>query len=165
MYKQFKDIKNIRFPIYALKSSDWYRQDGMLFIDDSKVLDDTNMPGTSLGVRRLQCGRKDLYRLKKAYIDFTSMIKSKDRIFIDSNGIPFIYKRTLNSPLVHHAVRSIEGKGDHSIVWLREIHYPMNIPRQPMGEPRWARVLYFKKVPWMIYDFTSERGKDSYRRV
>lgn len=165
MYKQFKDIKGIKFPVYPLPSSDWYRQDGVLFIDSGKVLDDTNMPGTTLGIRRLQCGRTDLCKLKKAYTDFPSMLKSRHRIFIDSAGIPFIYKRTINSPLIHHSIKRVEPKDDRSIVWFSNIPYPMEIPRPPYGDARWARVLYFAGSPWFIFDFTEERGRDSYKRV
>jgi hypothetical protein len=165
MYKQFKDLKTIKFPVYALPSKDWYTQDKVLFINDGKVLDDKNMPGSSLGVRRLQCGRKDLCRLKTAYPDFQSMIASKKNTFIDSNGTPFIYRKTVNSPLIHHAVLKIDPRDDCSIVWFRNINCPMSIPRPPYGDARWARVLYYKGSPWFIYDFTTERGKDSYRRV
>lgn len=165
MYKRFKDIKTIRFPVYPLPSVDWYTQDGVLFIDDGKVLDDKNMPGDSLGIRRLQCGRTDLCRLKKAFTDFQSMLKSKHKIFIDSNGSPFVYRRTINSPLVHHTVDRVEPKGDHSIVWLKNINHPITIPRPPYGDARYARILYYNGFPWLIYDFTMERGKDSYRRV
>ena len=165
MYKQFEDIKTIRFPVYPLPSTDWYMQDKVLFIDDGKVLDDKNMPGNSLGVRRLQCGRLDLCKLKKAYPDFNSLINGKHKVFIDSNGIPFVYKKTINSPLIHHTINKIEPKQDHSIVWLNHVHSPMSIPRPPYGDARYARVLYYKGFPWMIYDFVMERGKDSYRRV
>ena len=165
MYKRFKDIKTIEFPVYPLPSVDWYMQDGVLFIDDGKVLDDKNMPGDSLGIRRIQCGRTDLCKLKKAFTDFQSMLKSKHKIFIDSKGSPFVYKRTINSPLIYHTVDRIEPKGDCSIVWLKNINHPISVPRPPYGEARYARILYYKGFPWLIYDFSIERGKDSYRRV
>jgi hypothetical protein len=165
MYKSFKDIKSIKFPVYALPSEDWYRQDGVLFINDGKVLDDTNMPGASLGVRRLQCGRTDLQTLRRAYPDFPSMLSSKKKIFIDSAGKPFIYSRTINSPLIHHKVKRIELKEAVSLVRLHSVPSPFTIPRPPYGDAAWARVLYFKGAPWFIYDFASERGKDSYKRV
>lgn len=151
--------------MYSLPSSDWYRQDGVLFIDDGKVLDDYNMPGDTLGIRRLQCGRLDLCKLKRAYIDFSSMLQSKKRVFIDSSGIPFIYKRSITSPLIHHSITRVEPKEDHSIVWMKNINYPMSIARPPYGDARYARVLYFGGFPWIIYDFSMERGKDSFRRV
>ena len=140
-------------------------QDGVLFIDDGKVLDDKNMPGNSMGVRRIQCGRTDLCKLKKAFTDFQSILQSKHKIFIDSNGTPFIYKRTVNSPLIHHAVDRVEPKETCSIVWLKNVDYPMTISRPPYGDARYARVLYHKGFPWLLYDFVLEKGKDSYRRV
>lgn len=165
MFKFFKNVKNIIFPVYPLPSRDWYRQDGMLFINDGKVLDDTNMPGETLGLRRLQCGRTDLQKIKKAYLDFESMLSSKQRIFIDNNGVPFTYVRSINAPLIHHQVKAVEFKNDESIVRLRSINYPFTIPRPPYGDARWARVLYFRGAPWLVYDFTLEKGKDSFRRV
>ena len=165
MYKQFQDIKNIKFPVYPLSSTDWYTQDGMLFIEDGMVLDDKNMPGATLGIRRIQCGRTDLYKLKKAYLDFSSMLQSNKKIFIDSNGVPFVYKRTINSPLIYHTISKVDYKDTHSIIWFKNISYPMSIPRPPYQEAIYARILYFKGFPWMIYDFSKEKGKDSFRRV
>ena len=165
MYKEFKDIKNIKYPVYTLPSSDWYKQDGVLFINDGKVLDDTNMPGKTLGVRRLQCGRKDLCRLRRAYPDYQSMLMSKHKIFIDSNGTPFIYRKTINSPLIYHRISRIELKEDCTVVWLKLIPYPFKLPRPPYGDAQWARVLYYKGSPWLLYDLASTKGKDSYKRV
>jgi hypothetical protein len=165
MYKSFKDINKIKFPVYALPSSDWYRQDGVLFINDGKVLDDSNMPGETLGVRRIQCGRKDLQPLRRAYTAYPSMLASKKKIFIDSKGTPFIYTKTNTCPLKYHRVKRIELKDDLSTVWLEDIPNPFTIPRPPYGDARYARVLYFNGYPWLIYDFALQRGKDSFKRV
>lgn len=165
MYKRFKDVKNIRYPVYSLPSSDWYRQDGMLFINNGKVLDDKNMPGSSLGIRRIQCGRTDLQSLRRAYPDFLSMLQSKGKIFIDSNGVPFIYERTINAPLIHHRIKRMEQKEDVTVIQLERVTSFFSVPRPPYGDARYARVLYFRGYPWLIYDFTLEKGKDSFRRV
>lgn len=165
MFKYFKDLNSIRFPVYSIPSDDWYRQDGVLFIDDGKVLDDSNMPGETLGIRRIQCGRTDLCKLKRAYLDFNLMLRSKKTLFIDSNGVPFKYVKSINSKLVHHAIYRIEQKDDHSILRLVGIPFPFTLPRPPRNEARYARVLYYKGMPWTVYDFVVERGKDSFRRV
>lgn len=165
MYKTFKDINSIRFPVYRLPSTDWYSSDGVLFIDDGRVLDDKNMPGKTLGIRRIQCGRTDLYRLKRGYGNFNSMLQSNKTTFIDSNGVPFVYVKSVNSKLVYHMVLKIDRKESHSLVWLRGIHNPFSIPRPPIGDPIFARVLYFRGMPWAIYDFQASKGKDSRRRV
>ena len=165
MYKRFKDIKNIAFPVYKLPDATWYLQDGVLFNGDGRVLDDRNMPGATIGIRRIQCGRTDLYRIRRAYPDFASMLKSKTTIFIDNKGVPFIYDKTINSPLIHHKVSKIELKDTCTVVTLANIPYAFKLPRPPYGDPVWARVLYYKGAPWLIYDFASVRGKDSYKRV
>lgn len=164
MYRTIKDYHKIKFPVYALPDMDWDTRDGVLFLG-SKVLDDTNMPGVSLGVRRLQCGRSDLLPLKKAFLDFSAMIQSKKTIFIDSKGVPFKYLKTKSCPLIHHQVVSIEYKDTKSIIKLKGVHTPFTIPRPPYGDARYARVLHMDKVPWMLYDFTTYKGKDSVRRV
>ena len=56
----YKDIRLVTFPVYALPSGNWYGQDGLLFLDD-KILDDKNMKGVNLGMRRLQTPHKNLY--------------------------------------------------------------------------------------------------------
>lgn len=165
MYKRFQDIKSIVFPVYALKSEDWYEQDGVLFDGEGSVLDDYNMPGPTLGVRRLQCGRTDLAKLKKAHTNFFSMIQSKKKIFIDNAGVPFVYEKTINTPLIHHSIKRIELKDTLTLIWFHSVPCPMEVPRPPYGDPRWARILYYKGSPWMIYDFTSSKGKDSFKRV
>lgn len=165
MYKRFQDIKNIVFPVYKLQEASWYTQDGVLFNGDDKVLDDTNMPGATLGIRRLQCGRKDLYRLRRAYPDFASLLQSKATCFIDSKGTPFVYTKTMTSPLIHHRVSKIELKDTCTVVTLANIPYAFKLPRPPYGDPVWARVLYYKGAPWLIYDFTSVKGKDTHKRV
>jgi hypothetical protein len=165
MYKRFENIKNIVFPVFTLRSADWYEQDGILFDENGAVLDDKNMPGRTLGVRRLQCGRTDLAKLRRGYTDFPSMLQSKKKIFIDNAGVPFIYEKTINAPLIHHSVKKIDLKGDLTLVWLHTIPFPIQLPRPPYGEARWARLLYYRGSPWILYDFTAHKGKDSFRRV
>lgn len=164
MYKQFQDIKSIVFPIYKLPHSDWYRQDGILWMD-GLVLDEANMPGRSLGIRRLQSGRQDLHYLKKAILDVPGLINSKWKIFIDSVGTPFIYNKTITAPLIYHQVRKIEQKDSCSVLWVKGSRHGFILQRPPYGDPRWARLLYYKGVPWTVFDFQLTRNKDSRRRV
>lgn len=141
-------------------------QDGVLFDENLQVLDDKNMPGNTFGIRRLQCGRTDLAKIsKKAYTDFNSMISSKKKVFIDNDGEPFVYQKTINAPLIHHSIRKVELKDTSSLIWLHNLPYPMSVPRPPYGDPRWARILYYKGSPWSLYDFAATKGRDSYKRV
>lgn len=164
MYRTAKDLRLIKFPVFALPEDSWYIQDKVLFLD-GKVLDDTNMPGETLGIRRIQCGRKDLFRLRKGYLNLKSMLLSKKKHFIDSNGTPFTYVKTQNGKLKYHKVDEIILRETYCNVKLNNITQRFTILRPPMEEARWARVLYYGPHPWILYDFKKEQGKDSFRRV
>ena len=56
------DKKDLVFPIFVLHSDNVELLDGILWLDD-QVLDDKNMKGRSLGIRRLQSPMKSLYPL------------------------------------------------------------------------------------------------------
>ena len=93
MVIQYKSINKIRFPVYAMPSGNWYRQDGLLFLDD-KILDDRNMGGDTLGIRRLQTPYKNLQELHHQLDNFRGILKSRSKYFVDSYGIPFIYEKS-----------------------------------------------------------------------
>ena len=57
------NLNEIRWPIYVLHSDEIEERDGLLFCD-TQIVDDKNMTGESLGLRRLQTPHKNLYRLK-----------------------------------------------------------------------------------------------------
>ena len=63
MVIQYKSLNKIKFPVYVLPSGNWDRQDGLLFLD-GKIVDDRNMSGDTLGVRRLQTPHKNVFPLK-----------------------------------------------------------------------------------------------------
>lgn len=164
MYKTAKDLRTIEFPVYALPDDCWYRQDGILFLD-GQVIDESNMPGKTLGIRRLQCGRSDLFKLKKAYMNLKSMLASGKKHFVDSNGVPFTYIKTQRLALKYHRIGSIEQKETYSVVSLKGVASRFKIIRPPLGEVFWARILYYGPTPWILYDLKFERGRDSFRRV
>lgn len=123
------------------------------------------MPGKTLGIRRLQCGRNDLHPLKKAVINIYGLLHCNHKFFIDVEGKPFIYMKTLSSKLKTYEIKKIDKKDTGSLLWLRGINYPFTIPRPPQGAPRYARVLHLGPSPWMLYDYVSQPPKDTYRRV
>jgi hypothetical protein len=129
------------------------------------VLDDTKMPGKTLGIRRIQCGRRDLQPLKKAILNVAALLHCKYKNFIDASGKPFIYEKTLSSKLKCYKVRKIDKKEEASLLWLHEVNYPITIPRPLTDNPKWARLLHINDRPWLLYDYVSYPTKDTYRRV
>ncbi len=132
---------------------------------DGQVVDERNMPGKTLGIRRLQCGRRDLLPLKRAVVDLHQLLHSKSKTFIDSKGKPFIYEKTLSSKLICYKIKRIDRKDTASLLWLHGVPQPFTIPRPPLDNPGWARVLHLGPTPWMLYDYVSSPTKDTYRRV
>tara|TARA_R100001230_G_C5627283_1_gene135624 strand:+ start:282 stop:776 length:495 start_codon:yes stop_codon:yes gene_type:complete len=162
MVVTYKTINNITFPIFLLNSSNWEEQDGLLFVDD-KLVDDKNMKGATLGLRRLQTGFKELYPLKASLNSHLGIIKQNVSTFIDNDGTPFIYEKSISCSLRYYRIRKVERKDVASVLWLKDISFPIKIPRPPLHEQKWAGMLHLKGIPWMLYEF-SENKKDNTRR-
>ena len=62
MLKSLWDMKKINFPIYVL-SEEPEEIDGLVLIGD-QVVDDKNMSGKTIGMRRLQTPMKSIYPLR-----------------------------------------------------------------------------------------------------
>lgn len=166
MIATYRDYNKLKYPLYRLNSSNWYSADGVLFLD-GLILDERKMPGKSLGIRRLQSRRtkQELYPLKRAVFDIQGLLKSPTKYFIDSNGNPFIYEKTLSSLLKCYKIKKVVKKETLSLLWLHGLNYPITLERPPMNDPMYARLLHIQGEPWLLYDYVSQPVKDTYRRV
>lgn len=164
MVIQYKNVNKLRFPVYILPSSNWDRHDGLLFFD-GKIVDDKNMSGDTIGLRRLQTPYKSLYTLKHQIEDFRGIIKSNEKHFIDTNGTPFIYEKTEFCKLKYYRIKSIVQKDTVSLLKLDGVKQPFVIPRPPASEMRYAGVLHYGTLPWVLYEYSKGRCKDTRRKV
>ena len=165
MVVTYRKISKIKFPVYILDSSNWHEEDGLLFVDN-RLVDDKNMPGETLGIRRLQTPFKDLYPLKGSLGSLLGIIKQNSgKAFIDSNGFPFIYEKTENCSLKYYKVRKIEKKEKAAVLWVKDITFPFKIPRPPRNSLPWAGILHRKGIPWMLYEYSAEKRADTRRKV
>lgn len=160
----YREFQKLQFPLYPLPSDNWFEADGVLFLND-QVLDEKNMPGETLGVRRIQSRRHDILPLKKAITSIPDLIQCKTKFFIDNKGFPFIYQKTYNSRLKSYRIKRIERKDVASLLWLQGCSSPFTIPRPPLNNPPFVRILHYKKEPWLLYDYVWSPVKDTYRRV
>jgi len=154
----------ISYPVFKLPHDNWYFRDGLLFLDN-QILDDTNMPGHSLGLRRVQTPHKEVFPLKRGIIDFVGIIKQQTNTFIDYRGRPFIYEKTMFCPLKYHKIKRVDKKGEASVIWFHGVNFPTTIPRPPRDGMVWGGFLYLNGFPWMLYDYSAEKLKDSRRKV
>mgnify|MGYP001165121453 FL=1 len=150
--------------MYILGSSNWEEQDGLLFVEN-RVVDDKNMPGKSLGIRRLQTPFKDLYPLRSSIENLLGIIKQSQTSFIDTDGTPFTYEKTESCSLRYYKIRKIERKDIASVLWLKDINFPFKIPRPPSEELTWTGVLHKNNIPWMIYEYSEHKKSDTRRKV
>jgi hypothetical protein len=162
--RTYRDLPKAEYPIYPLPSENWHWQDKVLFLD-GLVLDEKNMPGKSLGIRRLQCQRLDLFPLKSCVMDVSSFLKRSDKHWIDCKGKPFTYLKTQSSPLKTYKIKRIDRKGTASLLWVHGWDTPFTIARPPFGELEWVRLLHLGDIPWLVYDYVWQPQKPTYRRV
>jgi hypothetical protein len=163
MQIDYRQLKTIKFPIYPLPSDNIEEMDGLIF-EGGFVVDDKNQEGETLGIRRLQSPHK-LLPLRRCYYEVAGLMRSKNKIFIDSAGKVFIYQKTKMVSVKPHKILRVIPKDTYSVVKLSNIHNGFIVARPPSPGLEWASVLYLNRFPWLIYEFTEEREKTKKRKI
>ena len=159
-----KTVNKIKFPVYVISSGNWDRADGLLFLD-GELVDDKNMPGDTLGIRRLQTPHKNLLRLTKQLNTHIGLLKQPTRTFIDSNGTPFIYEKTKMCTIKYFKIKRIERKEVATVIWVQGIPSPFTVPRPPEDGMIWAGILHYHGLPWLLYEYSETKKPDTRRKV
>ena len=150
--------------MFQIPSDNWSYSDGLLFIDDL-LLDDTNMPGDTLGIRRVQTPFTELLPLRRSLISHVGLLKQTKKNFIDSKGFPFTYEKTKFCKLKYYKIRKVDLKEVASLLWVHSIRTPFTIPRPPEEGRKWAGILHMGDTPWMLYEYSKIKLKDTRRKV
>jgi hypothetical protein len=152
-----------KYPVYVIHGEP-EELDNMLWLED-QVIDDRNMLGKSLGIRRLQTPMKSIYPLKYQCDDEVAMLKHRGKHFVDSDGKYFYNEKLDTAPLKYHKIKKVIKKEVAAVVWIKDIPFPFAIARPPRVEQTWAGILYKKGIPYAIWEFTEERKKDTWRKI
>ena len=160
-YRQFK---NLDFPLFLLGSSNWELVDGLLLLD-GELLDDKNMPGDTLGLRRMLTPHKKQYHLKEMITTANGLMKQKTKHFIDNSGRPFTYEKIEFAQLKYLKIKKIDYKTKACLLWVHGCSFPFTIPRPPETGYTWAGILHIKNNPWLLYEYSKEKLKDTRRKV
>lgn len=158
----WKNLKNIEFPIYKLNSDEIHYYQGILYCQN-KVIDDRNLPGNTIGLRRLQ-SKDDLYSLKQTALDVTDMLNANYRHFIDNKGRAFSYKKTKWCTVKSFKITKIIHKEICSIVKIRGSSATFVVRRPPQEGVSWAGIIVIDKYPWKLLEYTYYE-KPSYIRM
>jgi len=152
------------FPIYVIHSDNVELIDGILWLDN-QVLDDKNMLGHTLGIRRLQTEMKNLYPLRYQLEDEVAMMQHKRKTFIDSEGRVFNYEKTQTVKIQYHKITKRQKKGVATVLWLKDCPFPFAEKSPPSEELTWAGVMYLEGFPWKIFNFAEEQKKSTWRKI
>ena len=73
----------LEFPLFVVHTDNVELIDGILWVED-QVLDDTNMKGDTIGIRRLKSPMKSMYPLKYMVNDIQYQINQQGKHYIDN---------------------------------------------------------------------------------
>lgn len=158
-----RHLKHIHFPLYVLPGEDVEYRDGLVLWQDL-VIDDKNMPGETLGLRRLQTPHS-LLRLKKVVFTVAEMLASTSLVFIDYKGRTFRYKKTMFGRVEYKKIRRIEIKENYSLLYALGVVLPFVIQRPPQAGESWVGILYVFNSPWVIYKISDIQEPSSRKKI
>ena len=164
MIVTYKTVPRITFPVFILPSSNWEERDGLLYLDN-RVIDDRNMTGATIGIRRIQTPLKDLMPIRGSIDSLIGLLKHSDKSFIDNKGTPFLYEKTRSCSLRYYRIKKIDRKETASFIWLKGISFPFKVPRPPTTDLQWAGILHLGDRPWLLYEYSEEKLSDTRRKV
>lgn len=162
-YTTIDNASDIAFPVYHLKSEPLVI-DGIVFVE-GKAYDDRNVKAKTLGARRLNSPLQ-LSKLHTAYTDIVSMLKdNKSYIswFIDRYGRIIKYQKTRFEKLVCHRIVQVLHKKTYSLIIAENLNFVLEVPRPPISS--YIQVLYYKGMPWKLYDYYLEPIANSTKKV
>ena len=158
-------LNDLVFPVYVLpKDTEIDKQDGIVFAN-GQMLDDRNIEGETLGIRRLRSSYPTKFILNKATHDIPSFLKSAGKKFIDSSGKVFNYEKTRMVDLKYLLISKIRWNKTESILFVEDINFPFTIPRPPEPEMRYAGILFDRGYPWLLYEYCEFWKKDTKRKI
>lgn len=139
------------------------------FTTIEKVIDDTSVPGATLGARRLVLSSKKikLLKIKKAVYFLADLVKiaKANTWFIDSSGYVFQYKKSTRCKLVCKKIVNIHpGKVTGCVLELDGIHSRFKAMRSPEPHEMYAGVLLHSSG-YLLYGIYEHKFEDSWRMI
>lgn len=173
------NIKDIKWPIYAIgedtKIHSEYNVTFATTYDKVTIIDNKNLEGDTLGRRRLNLDPDDLYRFNKTLfilpelVDYTRTKKIKDRLFIDSSGVIFIYDKKETVKLIWRKTTNIEKFSSFVLLSVEGLCDKFEIPNNYWkmlidANDYYLGLLVFPSY-YIVYDVSLEPKKDTWRKV
>ena len=156
-------MQQFNYPLFVIHTDNVEEIDGILWIED-QVLDDKNMSGKTLGIRRLQTPMKSIYPLRYMIEDEISLMKHRGKSFIDNTGEVIYYEKQETVSLTYYKIKKVEKKGVAALIWLKGIPYPFAANRPPEEGYTWVGMIHKSGLPWKIWEFAEAKKRDTWRK-
>lgn len=143
----------------------------MLVVEDNegnyKVLDNMNMPGHSLGVRRLQhlmdntqIIKRKLFKLSRPSYSLSDILHRKINLFIDSSGKIYNHVKTTFVPVETYKLKSFIEFQEGYVLFVHGLHCRFFINRAPNLHEKFVQVLRVGKG-FVMYGFYDKHEKST----
>lgn len=174
-------LEEISYPVFKLKNDRPIVENGVVLYITSKIdsddneiinhyiVDDTNVPGDTLGRRRLKLKTEGvkLFRLNKAIFFIGDLVKvaNSKTWFIDNNGKIFNYKKETRAKLsFHKIIKVFHIPSGGVIVEVEGIATRFKAMNPPNVDCRFAGILHSSKS-LILYGFYDKKYKETWRGV
>ena len=164
---------DIKWPIYKIGVHDnMYNEMGVDYIKHSgkiSILDNKNLKGDSLGIRRLAIPRNEIYNLKRVIFMFSELLADIGSTYIDSNGNIFKYKKSKFVPLVWKLVKNSELLKTITLLRVEGIPHIFELPTNYWLKYSEEEEVYLGLLNlgnfYIIYDLVTYSIKDTRRKI
>lgn len=173
------ELHNISWPVFKLRDEQPQKEGGAVLytfeylagdtlVTNTKLVDDTNAPGDTLGARRLCLSMEhDLFKTGSAIYFLQDLVKlaKPTSWFIDSKGNVFKYKKTISAKLKIYKVKQVlPAPGIGCVLELEGLSTRYKSLARPTDLQRYAGVLHWG-MSTMLYGLYTETHKETWRKI
>lgn len=161
---------DINFPIFSVSKTykRIWEEFNVTYIETVKgvyVLDNKNIPGDTIGERRLKINNSKLYNFKKSYYTISQMLHSKYNVFVDVYGTVFKYKKTKMVPLIYYKVENISKASDgECVLSIPSINYYYKVTCRNAYGINYIGLLVTHNG-YILYDLSEYKKNNSRRKI
>lgn len=163
-------LKNIKFPVFAVGHyAKLWSENNILYLESESgiiyKLDNKNLQGSTLGLRRLRIDKKERYRFIGTYFTIAQLIKSGKKLIIDNSGKLIKYIKNKRTPLIYRPItkrKLIEGKG--ILIYAKNIPNPFLVSAYIYKDQNYVGLLNINDG-YLLYELSYERKPDTWRKI
>jgi hypothetical protein len=165
-------LNNFSWPIYSISSDTRiWEENNVLYLTTAfgvkYILDNKNLSGNTLGVRRLRLrklGTDKLYTFKGIYCTMYDVFSSKHKIFIDSKGeLLTLTKKTRRTLIYKKVIGTWPGEEGHLMCQCEDVFPYIEIPFLPKVMPKYLGLLRINH-DYVLYELSDTKKKDTWRK-